>query len=782
LGFVFVTPAENPTMYSRLVFVTALFSLFCLDSAFAAPTVTQVMPRGLTTGGTTVVTLSGTQLDQADPSVLSPLVVRQKVLSSTATQLQLEIEVAADVAPGLHRLRLANAAGVSNAWLAGVDALPQIAFQPTVDQVPVALTGTLNGSAILEAKFKLAAGVPFVADVECRRLSGGARPVLRLLDPRGVQVAFGRYRSAPGGDARLVMKTEVAGEYTIQFHDLLYKAPASIFRLKLGDIQFASMTFPLAVQSIDHKPASFVDSNIADAPASLWQPTGAPDVAVVRPADNSKMSGPMPQVVVSGYPEWVEGTEGTLPAAPMGLNGRLDVAKQVDKFRVPVTAGQTLRFQVMAHKAGSPIDAVLAVQAVGGAVLGQNDDSGPRTDPVVQAKIPANVTEVDVTIRDLTGRGGPQYIYRVAVEPVGEPAFGLKVAQSEIGVPDGGRQLLRVTVQRRGYNGPINLSALNATGESTNLSIENAVIPPGASQAIVMLRRSVAAAEAILLRGQGEVNGQVIEALANVDANTAQNAVVPGASHDLASWTSAAPSIKLESFAIPAKPYRGQKVTLPVTVQREGGGVRLRLVSSQPMPKKKIKENNTDKEVNDVDRALRIEGATMLAADVSSGEVQMLIPTDLPAQPWQVALVVEQLSADGKSVVGTTYSPVSVVETVDPYRIEMSSAAEIVAFAGEGEAGKFTGTIHRIEGFAQAVTVTLQGLPMGYEAPKVVVPGDATEFELQVKFSDKAKPAKLDKVQLVANFTPDDKKPQQTFKSNVVAVKVDVQAALKTEP
>ena len=37
------------------------------------------------------------------------------------------------------------------------------------------------------------------------------------------------------------------------------------------------------------------------------------------------------------------------------------------------------------------------------------------------------------------------------------------------------------------------------------------------------------------------------------------------------------------------------------------GAVRISLLSTQPMPKKTIKENNQDKSVDDVDKALRLE-------------------------------------------------------------------------------------------------------------------------------------------------------------------------------
>jgi hypothetical protein len=766
-------------MLSRLAAICIVVVSLGSHLAEAAPTVTQIVPLGLQSGGKTIVTLRGTQLDQADPRLLSPLISNQKVLKATAVELQLEVEVAADETPGLYRFRLANQAGVSNAWIGGVDALVELPFQTMIESAPVALTGTLAGGAILETKLHLEAGDDIVAEVECRRLGGQARPVLRLLDPNGVQVNWGPYRSTPFGDSRLVGQAAMSGEFTVQLHDLLYKAPSSPFRLKVGNFRFAAMTFPLAAESLDKTIASFVDSNISATDVTLWQsPTFPTGIAVARPNDTPLVSGPLPQVRISGYTEWIEGQEGTIPAAPVGLNGRLDVAHQTDVFRVPVTAGQTIRCEVTAHRVGSPVDAVLAIKAVNGGALGQNDDTGNRTDPVVEAKIPAGVTEIEVSIRDLTGRGGPINIYRIAVVPIGQPAFTLKVAKAEVGVPADGRQLLEVTVQRQGYNGPINLSAQGVDGKPRDLQFENSVIPPGVDKALVMLRRSSLTADIVLLKGQGEQGGKVLTSLAQVDSNAKFENVVPGASTDLAVWTGTPTPIAVTDPVVPAEPYQGQLISLPTEVTRAESGVgpiRFRLVSSQAMPRKKIKEGNADKEVDDVDRALRIDGETMWAADKSAGMLRLLIPTDLASKVWEVALVAEQLSADQKNVLSTSYGPVHILTPAAPYRVELTSGAEIATVAGVGDVGQFTGRVHRREGFAEVVTVRLQGLPEGYESPSIDVPANVTDFSFPVKFSDKAKPAKLDKVSLIAHWKPIADKPQQTFKSNAVAVKLDVQ-------
>jgi hypothetical protein len=88
------------------------------------------------------------------------------------------------------------------------------------------------------------------------------------------------------------------------------------------------------------------------------------------------------------------------------------------------------------------------------------------------------------------------------------------------------------------------------------------------------------------------------------------------------------------------------------------GGIRLRLLTTQAPVKKKIKENNMDKEVDDLARMLRLETDIVVPAEQANAEVKVFVPADLPAAPWDVSLVAELLSADGKSVVATAYTPV----------------------------------------------------------------------------------------------------------------------------
>jgi hypothetical protein len=88
------------------------------------------------------------------------------------------------------------------------------------------------------------------------------------------------------------------------------------------------------------------------------------------------------------------------------------------------------------------------------------------------------------------------------------------------------------------------------------------------------------------------------------------------------------------------------------------GAVRLSLITSQPMPKKKVKVNNQDQEQDDLDRALRLEGAPVIATDKTDAVVQLLVPADLPPMQYQFVVRGELLTTDGARVLGTTYAPV----------------------------------------------------------------------------------------------------------------------------
>src|SRR5262249_59890206 len=122
-------------------------------------------------------------------------------------------------APGYHRLRVVSDGGVSLPVIIGVDRLPQRLVAAAPEQLPVALHGTVGGSAIVETTFLGKAGQKVMVEVESHRLGSKLRPVVHVYDPKRLQVAWTWSTPALLGDARLEAALPVEGTYTVAVHD-----------------------------------------------------------------------------------------------------------------------------------------------------------------------------------------------------------------------------------------------------------------------------------------------------------------------------------------------------------------------------------------------------------------------------------------------------------------------------------------------------------------------------------------------------------------------------------
>jgi hypothetical protein len=302
------------------------------------------------------------------------------------------------------------------------------------------------------------------------------------------------------------------------------------------------------------------------------------------------------------------------------------------------------------------------------------------------------------------------------------------------------------------------------------------IVPPGATIGLLTISAKETAPQAVLSR----VIGRALESPVPL-ARPATFAEVPGSRYQPllqeqvgVAISTASPIGIVWNAGSDDKLLLGGKLAAKISLpRREGtaGSVRVRLLTTQPMPRKKIKENNQDKEVDDLDRALRLEGDPVFPADQKDVAVNVLIPSDLPQQPWDLVLVADLLSADAKSTIASIAAPVRRLTTAVPFTIELASAATVEGKAGSGESGKFTGKVTRSAGFTQPVIVTLESLPKGYSAPSVLVAPEQSEFALPVTFAFGSKPGELKGVKLVAVAAPVS---TSSVKSNAIEVAVNV--------
>jgi hypothetical protein len=756
--------------------------------AIAAPQIKSISLRGLQAGAVNTLVIEGDELTPA-PRVLLTAPVARQVIKDGATANRLEIELALDsqLQSGVYLLRVASATGISPAIALAIDGLSQVAFNEQLPGRNVAMTGSLSGSTIAATTFQGKKDESIVIEVESRRLGAALNPVLHLYDARGTQVAWAQPQAALAGDARLSAVLPADGPYRIELHDALYRGESpGFFRLKVGQFSYADLVYPLAAKRGAATPFEFASTNFpAEVRASNTWPSGDP-LDRVEPAPwpsggVNLITGSRPRVRVSDLVEVMEAPPADKPqeigAAPVAINGRIAKPREQDRFRISVTPGQTVRFDVLASRAGSSLDGVLSIQNEQGAELATSDDRPGARDPLTDFKIPDQVTAIFAVVRDLEGRGGPDYMYRLAITPAGLPSFELTLFDERYQVPKDGAQLVRVRAARAGYNGPIKL---NFRRLPASVSITGDEIPAGATDALVTL----SAPGLNLAQSLTDVVGTSVDVNPPITGQALMPANVVNTHQPwlrdevgLAVTDPAPIALVWELFPSDVKLAVGTPLPIKLRVTRgQGvtGPVKLTLLSSQIMPRKRVKMNNQDREVDDVDRALRLQSDMTIAADQSEAAGAILAPADLPQIAYDLAIQAELLDATGKNTIATVVTPARRMIATTPIRVELASANPIEVRSGLGETGKLAGKVNRAPGFNFPVTLTIAGLAKGLNAPTFSVPADQTQFEFSLALPFGAPAGDVNGAKLIATSTVDPKNPKSVVRADEVALALKV--------
>ena len=466
-----------------------------------------------------------------------------------------------------------------------------------------------------------------------------------------------------------------------------------------------------------------------------------------------------------------------IPAAPVAINGRILHAGAQDRYRLAVTPGQPLRFDVLARRAGSRLDGVLSIQNERGAELAGNDDRAGTSDPGLDFKVPDKTTAVIVAIRDLQGRGGPEFIYRISVTPGGGPDFSLTLDDERYLVPKDGVTLVPVRVKRAGYDGKIKLSFPNLP---TSVSITGDEVPAGATEALVTLSApGLSPAQSLTTVLGTSMDGNVsLTREAMMPENTV-NKCQPWLRDQVAVAVTTPRPLGLvwDLFSADSVLALGTALPVKLKINRAAGAtgaVRLTLLTTQVTPRKKIKVNNLDKEVDDVDRTIRFEAPPMIPADQSDAAAKILVPPDLALLAYDLAIQADLLAADNKTVASSSVTPARRMPATNPISLELASAGPLEARAGIGPTGKLTGKINRIGGFSLAVGVSLAGLPKGIKPPSIVVPGDKSEFEFPIAFPFGTPAGDLANVKVVATTQTGLTDPKSVIRANEIPLAIKV--------
>ena len=148
----------------------------------------------------------------------------------------------------------------------------------------------------------------------------------------------------------------------------------------------------------------------------------------------------------------------------LSFNGIIGTEGDVDCFRFDAKKGETYDIECYARRLRSGLDPVLTVLRADGGTVGGNDDSrGP--DSYYRFQVPADGSYV-VRVADHLGRGRPDFVYRVELQPVA-PSLTLSIPRIDrysqtrqtIVVPRGGRYAVLINATRTNFAGDLALMA-----------------------------------------------------------------------------------------------------------------------------------------------------------------------------------------------------------------------------------------------------------------------------------------------------------------------------------
>src|SRR5207248_2993159 len=180
-------------------------------------------------------------------------------------------------------------------------------------------------------------------------------------------------------------------------------------------------------------------------------------------------------------------------------------------------------------------------------------------------------------------RGGVGFAYRLAIEPASDD-FALSLPAAELNVPRGGAMALVVPVTRRGYNGPIRLSAPELPA---GYRVKGGRIPEGGTVGVLTIEAEDRAGEPVQLAVEGgaKVEGKEVRRAAPVRLQLARESGAAGL-YSLPKLAVARTSAAPFTVAAPAAVtlVKGYPADVPVKLTRAKGQEKLALTLTTIVP------------------------------------------------------------------------------------------------------------------------------------------------------------------------------------------------------
>lgn len=700
------------------------------------PTISSIRPLAAAPGLTTELTLRGARLGQVRElrtswGVSAVLTEGEGAAERPDDRATFPLTLPADAPLGIHALRVWGPNGVSSQRLFVVDDLPTVEpaarglrwEEPSGIVPPCAVDGVMGNLERHYYQFSAAAGERWSFEVLARRIGSTLDPTLILYQADGRQLASSDDVPGLGGDCQLVYRCEQTGTYVLELRDIRYRGgEGAVYRLRVGDFPCIQATLPMAVRRGTTAVVAFAGIDEEVEPASVTVPEDWPHPWFAVPARRPGGSGcGFTLLTVSDQEEVVETEPNDPPeqaqvlAPGVNINGRLQTPGDVDRFRFTATKGARWVFTGMTRREGVPTDLVLRLLDAEGKQLAQADDDGVeegRLDHTFAAD-----GEYVLVVSDLLHRGGPAYCYRVLMSPYA-PAFTLAVEGDALNVPAGGTVQLPVQVQRRDFNGEIDLLVEGLPAGYVAAPVR---IGAGMKQGVLTITASSDAAPAPLtpvrIIGTATVNGAELRVVADaaewLRGQWNKLAVVPPSTRgELAA--AGAPAGRFALRVEPEEVVFGRDLKATVTIRAE--------------------------------RSEGLDGEIKLATLPDKGALPDQVALELKPIPKGEAAVTLEFSAKEKAplgrfsvvLIGTLQQEKQTFTAPTPsiqYRLDPPLQVRVdvgEAKLTRGNSARWRVSVTRNPALAGVVKLTWKGLPAGVTASEVELAAEQSEGEVEL--------------------------------------------------
>jgi hypothetical protein len=425
-----------------LAFVIHWMSMAPLAAQLPVPNLSTIFPLGGQQGTSVELTITGTNLDEAEKLIFSHpgITAQPKQLPADdfrpqplAVPNQFVVNIGKDVPPGFYEIRHVGRYGASNPRVFAVSNVQEVLDKGDINQrekaqevsTGVVVNGRTENNNYDYYALQLKAGDRVLIECQAQRLDSRANGTLVLLDPSGQEVA--RALDTIGADPVLDFTAKQEGRHVVVMYDFVFNGgPEYGYRLAITSQPFIDFVFPPSATVGSNSSFTLYGRNLPGSQIAEGVRLGNTSlqklaVNISIPSDEKTHTSPAvagvnylrSMLVESVEYKWTDGnlssnsvaigvarapvvaeqepnnkgSEAQKITLPCEYVGQFFPQRDEDWLQFDAKKGERYDLQLLAHRLGRTCDPVLLIQRIR-----KNDKGEEQIEELAQADDPADRT------------------------------------------------------------------------------------------------------------------------------------------------------------------------------------------------------------------------------------------------------------------------------------------------------------------------------------------------------------------------------------------------------